>query len=71
MHEPGPSQADGLGEEFMVGHFPITVIIFGEDGQSLIVDLDVGVSASAVIVVVLDIGLKNRVREGHPRYFHE
>lgn len=61
MNHPGASQADGLREELMISDLPIAVVIFGENGQSLIINLDVGISTCAVIVVVLDIRLKNRM----------
>ena len=71
VDEAGPRHANGIGEEFWVGDFPIAVKVFRCDVQSLIVDLHVGVSAGAIVVVVLQVRLEDRVRKGHVSGIHE
>jgi len=65
VNEAGPRHANGVRVEFRVGDLPVAVLVFRCDGQSLIVDLHVGISACAIVVVVLQVGLEDRVRKGH------
>jgi len=71
VNEASPSHPYGVRKEFWVGDLPVAVIVFRCDVQSLIIDLHVGISAGAVVVVVLQVRLKDRVRKGHVSRIHE
>ena len=71
MDEAGPRHANGVGEKFRVGDLPVAVKVFRSDVQSLIVDLHICVSTGAIVVVVLQIRLEDRVRKGHVSGIHE
>jgi hypothetical protein len=63
VNEAGPRHPYCVREEFWVGDLPVAVIVFRCDVQSLIVDLHVGISAGAIVVVVLQVRLEDRVRK--------
>ena len=65
VNEAGPRHANGVRVDFWVGDLPVAVLVFRCDVQSLIVDLHVGISAGAIIVVILQVRLEDRVRKGH------
>jgi hypothetical protein len=71
VDEAGTRHANGVGEKFRVGDLPVAVKVFRCDVQSLIVDLHVRVSAGAIVVVVLQVRLEDRVRKGHVSGIHE
>ena len=71
MNEASSSQPDRVRKEFRKSDLPVTVEILRSKSQSVVIDLDIGVSAGAVVVVVVEERLEYRLRKGHVALIHE